>query len=156
MNLKILSRKEMADFLTTEESKTYAVIVMTGADDDYLIKSIKNNAKDLLIMEFDDVELDSPEVRERYDPPQKSHVEQALAFSKGKGDIAVACRAGVSRSSAIAYTILTTKVGAEKALECLKMGHHRPNRLMVRYAEEILGETEMVKLTEPFREYLNW
>jgi predicted protein tyrosine phosphatase len=77
---------------------------------------------------------------------QPTQIEQALAFAKDKTELIVACQAGISRSSAIAYAIKTKEVGAITALEILDPYVHQPNGLVVKLASKILNQPDMVDL----------
>ena len=79
-----------------------------------------------------------------YVEPEPEHVQQALAFARGTdGPLLVHCRAGVSRSTAIALAIAADRLGAgneRKACKGLRQKYPQaqPNRLVVFLADEIL------------------
>ena len=80
-------------------------------------------------------------------PPRRRHVRDGLGFARTHAGrrILIHCYAGVSRSTALAYAILIDQhgaVGDEPAmLERLLALRPQacPNRLVVRYADELLG-----------------
>ena len=106
---------------------------------------------------FDDVDFPDP------DGPEETEIELLLNFSRGftKSDrILIHCKAGISRSTALAYAIACqhTKPGQEKKA----LGHIAkirpqlfPNRLIVKHAEKILKRAGKMTaaLGKPLEEY---
>ena len=80
--------------------------------------------------------------------PEKHQVQHAIEWATGRDRLISACHAGISRSSAIAYAIAASRVGAERALVLIDPHKHWPNRLIVRHASEILGLPEMNTLMD--------
>jgi predicted protein tyrosine phosphatase len=82
-----------------------------------------------------------------YTPPAMGHIEQLIEFAHdwgGQGPIVVHCWAGISRSTAAAYTALCAinPEGAEQLIarrlrEASPTAY--PNRLMIRLADAALG-----------------
>lgn len=80
-------------------------------------------------------------------PPRRRHVRDGLHFARAHAGrlLLIHCYAGVSRSTALAYAILIDQhgaVGAEAAMldRLLALRPQAcPNRLMVRYADQLLG-----------------
>jgi predicted protein tyrosine phosphatase len=79
-------------------------------------------------------------------PPERSHVEALLDFSRtwsGADPMLIHCWAGVSRSMAATYTILCDRLGpgcesrAAWAIRA-RAPHAYPNALLVQYADELL------------------
>jgi predicted protein tyrosine phosphatase len=79
-------------------------------------------------------------------PPAPHHVEELIAFGRGwKGDapMIVHCWAGISRSTAAAYILLSDRLGPgteEKIARALRAAapHAFPNPLLVSHADKIL------------------
>jgi predicted protein tyrosine phosphatase len=79
--------------------------------------------------------------------PAREHVERLIAFGRGwdaQAPMLVHCWAGVSRSTASAYTILCDRAGpgSEQTIARAlreRAPHAQPNRLIVRLADEALG-----------------
>jgi len=79
--------------------------------------------------------------------PARAHLDRLIAFGRGwdaRAPMLVHCWAGVSRSTASAYTILCDRTGpgaeheiAQRLRE--RAPHAQPNRLIVRLADEALG-----------------
>jgi predicted protein tyrosine phosphatase len=79
--------------------------------------------------------------------PARAHVEDLIAFGRGwnaKAPMIVHCWAGISRSTAATYTILSDRAGPGSEEEIARMlraraPHAQPNKLIVRLADEALG-----------------
>jgi len=79
--------------------------------------------------------------------PAQDHVDRLIAFGRGwdaRAPMLVHCWAGVSRSTASAYTILCDRAGRGSEREIAqalreRAPHAQPNRLIVRLADEALG-----------------
>ncbi len=89
--------------------------------------------------------------------PERRHVEAGLDFARAHATrrLLIHCFAGVSRSTALAYAILVERhgrAGDERAmLDRLLVLRPQacPNRLMVRYADALLGcEGRMIQAVE--------
>jgi predicted protein tyrosine phosphatase len=82
-----------------------------------------------------------------YAAPGREHVDQLIEFALdwgGRGPIVVHCWAGISRSTAAAYTALCAiNPGASEALIAARLREASPtaypNRLMIRLADAALG-----------------
>lgn len=90
-------------------------------------------------------------------PPSEDHVRALLAFARewtADAPLLVHCWAGVSRSSAAAYTILCDRLGNGREHAIAQMlrarsPHADPNRLIVRIADELLGrEGRMIEAVD--------
>lgn len=92
-----------------------------------------------------------------YAAPGREHIDQLIAFAQewgGEGPIVVHCWAGISRSTAAAYTALCT-INPDASEELIAMRLRAasptayPNRLMIRLADEALGrQGRMVRAIE--------
>ena len=80
-------------------------------------------------------------------PPQRSHVDALLAFSRdwaAQEPLLIHCWAGISRSMASAFTILCDRLGPDREIEIARAmrqraPHAQPNRLLVSHADQALG-----------------
>lgn len=127
--MHILSRHDLL-ILVTKERKQHCPIIIHeyGRYNDVI--DIVDNCKDALVLEMDDT------ITERQGSPTKELVEKALSSNFE----IVSCRAGISRSSAIAYLLACKRTSPEEAIQLLLPSKHFPNELILKYGMEILGE----------------
>lgn len=79
--------------------------------------------------------------------PARAHVDRLIEFGRGwdaGAPMLVHCWAGVSRSTAAAYTVLCDRLGPGAEADLARMlreraPHAQPNRLIVRLADDALG-----------------
>ena len=94
-----------------------------------------------LVLQFHDIDMTMLD----YIEPEAKHIQQALSFAQEiNGPLLVHCRAGVSRSTAIALAIAADRLGAgneRRACEWLRQAYPQAqqNRLVVFLADELLG-----------------
>ena len=94
-----------------------------------------------LRMEFDDVEV------EVGSHPTRKHVREIIKFCRQVPDdakVLIHCHAGISRSTAAGMILLAVKMGPGQEKQILPLIHRvrecaDPNRLMIRYADDLLG-----------------
>jgi len=93
-----------------------------------------------LVLQFHDIDM----TMLGYVAPAPAHVQQALTFARETdGSLLVHCRAGVSRSTAIALAIASDRLGAGKEREACEwllrtQPRAQPNRLVVFQADAVL------------------
>ena len=93
-----------------------------------------------LVLQFHDIDM----TMLGYVEPEPEHVQQALTFAREiDGPLLVHCRAGVSRSTAIALAIAADRLGAgneRRACEWLRQTcpQAQPNGLIVFLADQLL------------------
>jgi predicted protein tyrosine phosphatase len=103
-----------------------------------------------LVLQFHDIDMTMLD----YIEPESEHVQQALAFAQEiDGPLLVHCRAGVSRSTAIALAIAADRLGAGnelQACEWLRQAYPQaqPNRLVVFLADEVLKRNMALSKSE--------
>lgn len=145
MKIQIMGHRRLAALLAGSKEKKHDVIMISSPDDFFAIpgsNTIPQLARNCLQLAFHDISV----MREGYVPPNEDHVKQALDFAKGKDELIVACQAGISRSSAIAYVLKVAEVGAIDALEVLDPDVHQPNLLVVKAGAKVLNRPDMVEL----------
>ena len=111
-------------------------------------------AKECKQLGCDDMEFDPekyPSVLYMGFPPAKEHVQEGLDWAKGRERIVVACQAGVSRSSAMAYVIMCSLKSPQEALSILEHGVHFPNDLIIKHGSRILGKPEMIDIVNKWK-----
>lgn len=99
-----------------------------------------------LYLRFDDV-VQSAQGRRA---PTVGDIEGALEFARAAKKLLVSCRAGQSRSAAVAYAVAHKFLGAEAALTLLDPCRHRPNALIVSLAASVLDDPSLAT------NYENW
>ena len=94
-----------------------------------------------LILRFDDIN----QPMDDYVIPQMSHIKRALEFADKieDGSLLIHCRAGISRSSAIALAVIAKRLGSGKEEEAVNTLEHinpncRPNRSIVEMTDALL------------------
>ena len=94
-----------------------------------------------LILRFDDINQQMDD----YVIPQISHIKRALDFADKieDGSLLIHCRAGISRSSAIALAVIAKRLGSGKEEEAVNTLEHinpncRPNKSIVEMTDELL------------------
>jgi protein-tyrosine phosphatase len=147
--VQILSRPRLRQKLTESPGEYCAIIISEPVLYPHNISEVDDLfslCKDYLDLRFNDV-VD----KSRSGAPVIDHVKQALEWIEKHPNemILVACRAGISRSSAIAYLIESKRTNPETAIKALNPKTHYPNALLLRYGRELMGN-EIVRPMEKF------
>lgn len=145
MEIKIFGRNALEKFLK-ENPKQYDCVHYTQSDWPEL-RFVKDTAVESLHLPVDDL------VHYEYKmhvTPTAPDVKQFLDFSKNRKKLAIACAAGVSRSSATAYVIAAREFGPTAGLEVLDPALHSPNRLIVYIGSKILDDNNI------WLKYVEW
>ncbi len=146
--IRIMSRREAHSTLIYNPNIPIVAIGETfGHEVEHLITSI---AKDCICVKFDDVEMARP----GYEIATEDQIKQVIEWAKDKDELIVACRAGISRSSAMAYLIAASKVGPEKAIKMLDMSWHQPNPLVVEIGTKVLGNPKVKEVYQQWKKEL--
>jgi len=90
----------------------------------------------LAVLRFDDVTTG----RQGRRPPAVEDVRAAIQFATESDRLMVCCRAGQSRSVAIAFSIAFHKLGEDAAINLLNPKRHSPNSLIVNLAASIIDD----------------
>lgn len=133
--MQILSRRRMLE-LVEREPNQHSVLAICEWGSRNQVESIRDKS-DCLILEFDDTTFEKDELS-----PRREHVEEALAWAKTRdiNNMVVACAAGISRSSAMAFLILCQEMDPSDAFLIWELGEHHPNELILHYGVEVLGD----------------
>jgi predicted protein tyrosine phosphatase len=147
MNIHIRSHEEASRFLA-ENPGQYDVILISAEPIMAMKERIQINACEVLCLYFQDAVAPQPDVR----LPTTEHVSQALSWAEGRANIIVACAAGISRSSAIAYLLWCRLMPPEAAVRNLDQHRHMPNELVVRLGAELLANPLIFSAFTAWRE----
>lgn len=132
-----MSRKAAISFI--QQNPKHPLIAI-GESTGYAVKELTSIAENCLCLIFDDSEFNHV----GREIVSEHHIAEALEWAQDKPDIVVACRAGISRSSALAYIIECTRVEPEKALDVLDLNEHQPNRLVVQVGSDLLKDMDII------------
>lgn len=149
----VIKSRDDAVTLTSIEPNRFNVVLISGDFDkeEDRVLSIKKNAKSHIHLIFDDITNPHSTVAK---PPSKELVAQGVDWVKDlKDDYIVSCRAGISRSSAMAYLIATKFFGPRDAVKILNPDIHYPNKLIVKLGSEILGNPEIYTICRTYVEF---
>lgn len=120
--ITILSRSDAVKAISKDPNRPIIAIGETNSD---AVEAITSIAKNCLCLRFDDITTAHPAYDKRR--ATKEQIEEAINWGKNKKDLIVACRAGISRSSAIAYLIECVITNPENAIKNLDYLKHQPN-----------------------------
>lgn len=166
----IASRDEAIDILMNKMYNVSTIISISNIDQQppFIIKEYqKNQEKTVLIFNFNDI--DDEIITDNYAIyPKKEHIISIIEHSNkilnSEGLILCHCKAGISRSAAVAFILKSIELGVgneQQALtETLKIKKLiMPNKLMIKLADEILGNkwalSQALKQIKYLREQLN-
>jgi predicted protein tyrosine phosphatase len=128
---------------TTIAKDMNVILISNPEDNNPNILKIKEVAKDCLHLQFDDIFADAVHLK----APTEEDIRKALEWAEGKDQILCVCKAGQSRSSAMAYLVAYHKTGrAKDAIQFLDMNIHTPNRLIVELGSKIFKDEEIKKV----------
>jgi predicted protein tyrosine phosphatase len=144
MSIIIASRTKSRELAANEPGK-YNIISILEPDME-APPEVSTHAKAYLPLNFHDIEY----ARQGYVHPTEQHVEDAIHWARGKDDLVVACRAGISRSSAIAYLIQCEEHHPRLATAILTPLRHHPNSLIVKLGSKLLKNQDILD------EYHRW
>lgn len=137
VNIRIMSRNDASAFI--QLNPNYPIIAIGESDNNAVNEKIVSKAKNCLRLIFDDTELVSGSRKSVED----DQIRQAIEWAKDKDDLIVACAAGISRSSAIAYLVGCSKADPEEAIKILDLKEHQPNQLVIYRGIKVLGNKKI-------------
>lgn len=146
--IKIHSRNDM-HILVHQNPQQLKCVVLFEPDHpgDRLVHEIFPQCQDYIAVAFNDITWP----REGYVEPQEEHIREILEWAKDRpGDLHVTCRAGISRSSAVAYLIACTRMAPEEAVKVLDPARHMPNELILKIGSKLIGP----HILPPINDYL--
>jgi predicted protein tyrosine phosphatase len=125
MDIRICGYIAASDLLARESGEWHALVVLDS--NAHPTDFVACHAKSHLYLRFDDIEAP----RDNLVCPNERHVVEALQFAAGKERLIVTCRAGQSRSAALAYLHTCQHAGPAQAVDLLNPTRHIPNRKVV-------------------------
>jgi len=147
--ITIWSLEDIADLIRRKPTGLNIVSIRSSClpDSEYaFFDEFRGNYKDVIVEKFDDIT--APE--DGWIVPGAEHVRRILGWSEEKGNIAVHCTAGISRSPAIAYLIACQRISPQQAVKILDPAMHSPNRLIIKLGMEVMGDEAVMT------EYVKW
>jgi predicted protein tyrosine phosphatase len=108
---------------------------------------VSENAIKHIYLRFDDVDRHMTGKR----LPQLQDLQRALNFARGSSNLMVCCRAGQSRSAAVAFVIACSLKGYEAAAAMLNPARHSPNSVVVALGAEALGDPLVMQTLHDWR-----
>lgn len=143
MNIKICSYLSGSFLLEKESNKWDSIVVVDPSM--HHTNFAKQHSKRNLILKFDDVATCNTSKT----PPNANDVLAAVNFSMASEYLLVCCRAGQSRSAAVALVIQFGLNGA-KAFDLLDPKRHCPNQLIVSLGADVIDRPDLIS------EFMNW
>jgi hypothetical protein len=126
--MKIMSRESLLALVRAEPNQHDAIVIYEPGKYEEVVE-IVSKCRKVVAIGMDDTTTVKP------GSPTKDKVTEALHH----GYQIVSCRAGSSRSSAIAYLIEASRTSPEEAVHVWDETKHFPNELILKYGQDILG-----------------
>ena len=134
MIVQILNYLAASHLLASEPAQWSAIVILDsrGTATDFVAQTSVEH----LILRFDDITTPSSG-KQMADPRS---LRAALDFAVGKDKLIVSCRAGQSRSAALAHAICFQNNGADAANQLLIPARHQPNRFIIEAVAELIDD----------------
>jgi len=120
--------------LATQSGQWSAIVILDSQST--ATDFIERHTVDHLLLRFDDIT--APKQGRRMADVRS--LQSALQFAAGREKLVVSCRAGQSRSAAVAHAISFQYNGADAASELLNPQRHSPNRHVVETMAPLLDD----------------
>lgn len=146
MDIRICSYLAASDLLEHEPDQWDVIVVLDS--DKVVTDFVKTTSRSLLVLCFDDIV--TPLTNKRL--PTEYMLQQGLAFSEGKEKLLISCRAGQSRSTALAYLIDCQERGASEAIKLINPKRHIPNPLIVTSGGTLLDSYDVIRCFDDWRQ----
>lgn len=142
--MKILIRNYLScSYLLEQEPNQWDAIVILDANFQ-ATDFVANHTRRHLFLYFDDVtDPNSPAC-----PASADDIAQALKFAEGSTNLVVSCRAGQSRSAALAFSIAYRLVGPQAAVSLWDPKRHSPNHLVLDLAAQQIEDADFMRTYE--------
>ena len=136
-----------ASFLLENDPNEWHALVLLDSNVQ-ATQFVEMHAQSYCYLRFDDVE----QYVSNKLCPSDAAIDQGLRFAEGKDKLLVSCRAGQSRSVAMAYLIACRMQGTSDALKLLNPARHRPNRLIVSIGSALLPVPDALDKFDEWRQ----
>jgi predicted protein tyrosine phosphatase len=152
IKIKICDQKTACRILS-KKTDFHVVSIRTSFETEPLIfDSFITKYQSIIKPRFDDVDKLFPIEDADLKPPENEDIEKIIRWSEGKNKFLIHCWAGISRSAAIAYLIACSKMPVTNAVKILNPKQHKPNRLILKFGEEILRKNNIIETFELYAE----
>lgn len=131
--------------LESEPNEWDAVVILDSSAKP--TRFVSEFARTHLVVHFDDVV--SPRSGKRQ--PTVRDVRAALSFAQDSEKLMVCCRAGQSRSAAVAFLICFQQQGPDAAYRLLNPKRHLPNELITRLGAELIEDPSLSQTIDQWR-----
>lgn len=135
-----------ASFLLEREAVRWDALVILDSQSSPT-DFVELHARRHLYLRFDDV--DRPMEGRRLVTTEQ--IAQGLDFCTGGGHVLISCRAGQSRSAAMAYLVACKYQGIDEGLKLIDPKRHIPNPLIVRLGAGLLDRPDVWDAFERWR-----
>lgn len=144
MNVVIKNYVGGSYLLEREPEKWDAIVILdSGA---MLSDFVPKHARRWVALTFDDVSRELPGKR----APMLADVRDAIDFSRGSANLLVCCRAGQSRSAAIAFAAYYAH-GVTDATAILNPRRHVPNERIIQLAATALSDSSILSVYDAWK-----
>jgi predicted protein tyrosine phosphatase len=139
--MKIVIRNYLAgSFLLEQQPNAWDAIVILDSGLSHT-PFVAEQARKHIYLRFDDIVNENRGKR----APTSNDVRTAIEFASGSDHLMVCCRAGQSRSAAIAFVIGCQRLGTEPACELLDPKRHTPNSLIINLGATLIDSPLMLQ-----------
>jgi predicted protein tyrosine phosphatase len=150
MIIEIRNYLAASHLLNTEPSKWTAIVILDSQCN--ATDFVANHTTAHLLLRFDDIT--TPRYGKRM--VDSRALQSALDFAADQEQLIVSCRAGQSRSAAVAHAICFQNNGATTANQILNPRRHYPNRHVIETVAPLLDDpTYLTTFDEWAREHAN-
>lgn len=143
--LRAASYLVASDLLYREPCRWDVIAILDSESE--LNPFVMENARRCLVLYFDDIERPM----QGYQHVTSKHIDQAIVFAKDSERLLITCRAGQSRSVALAFVLAFQHFGLPAAIDMLNAKRHIPNQFLIREASLRTDCLEMVTAFQEWR-----
>ncbi len=145
MDLRIGGYLPASYLLENEPAKWDALVILDSQLE--ATDFVRTHGRRHLYLRFDDIQHATEDRR----LVTSAQVAEGLEFAKGSQRLLVSCRAGQSRSAAMAYLIACQELGVAAALAAIDPTRHIPSPLVVRLGAALLDVPDALDAFQRWR-----